>query len=416
MPAKHSLIQNIIKTDAEKDWYRMEAKKNAADVFIYDEISFFGVQAQQFVKDLNELDVKTIRLHLNTPGGNVFDGAAIYNALRQHTAKVETYIEGLAASAGSIVALAGDTVKMAANAFFMIHQPWVLAMGDSAELRKTADILDKISSVMIDTYVNVSGQSEEQIKQWVTDETWFTAKEAKEAGFVDEITDEIEIKNQYDLSIYNNVPGGLAAEFARNSSMQKKGNYAIAAFAETGKHAFNINNELENLSERKKQMPQNKDVNMTLDSFKADHADLYDQIFSKGKAEGEKNERDAFAKIAELCENDNDLAVKCFMEGKADVEVLQAKNAKLKNELENVKNSKPAEKTGDTDPAVVEFADNADKIVQNAADEPGDGKPKTFMQAVEMKMESDGCSKAEAVKACAKEYPKLHENMRLGKQ
>lgn len=219
---KFKRIQALAKSRGDGNWYRMEVKDDVADVYIYDEISWWGVEAELFVKDLNAIDAKTIRVHLNTPGGSVFDGIAIYNALKQHKAIIETYVEGLAASTGSIVALAGDTIYMAENAFFMIHHPWVMMMGNAEELRKEADVLDKISSVMISTYMKVSGQSEDQIKQWLDDETWFTAQEAKDAGFISEITDGVDEQASYNVNIYDNVPDKLMAEFKKNSSKSKK--------------------------------------------------------------------------------------------------------------------------------------------------------------------------------------------------
>lgn len=213
---KLNLIKALAKTN-EASWYRMEVKDSVADVYIYDEISWFGISADKFVKDLQAIEANKIRLHLNTPGGSVFDGIAIYNALKQHKATVETYIEGLAASTGSIIALAGDKIYMAENAFYMIHHPWILTVGDSAELRKTADLLDKISGVMISTYMKVSDQSEEQIKKWLDEETWFTAQEAKDAGFIDEITDEIEAQASHNLSVYDNVPETLINDFEKHS-------------------------------------------------------------------------------------------------------------------------------------------------------------------------------------------------------
>lgn len=203
-------------------WYRMEVKDSVADVYIYDEISWFGVSANDFVKDLDEIKADTIRLHLNTPGGSVFDGIAIYNALKNHKATVETYIEGLAASSGSIVALAGDKVFMADNAFFMIHEPWTVLVGNSTDLRKTADMLDKITGVMINTYVKASGADEKQVKAWIEDETWFTAAEAKEAGFVDEITDEIEIDAKHDIGVFDKAPEQLLKDFQSHVEPKNK--------------------------------------------------------------------------------------------------------------------------------------------------------------------------------------------------
>jgi len=207
----------------ETQWYKMEAKsQEIADIFIYDEISWFGISANQFVKDLNAIKSKTIRLHLNSPGGSVFDGVAIYNALKQHSAKIETYIEGLAASIASIIALAGDKVYMADNAFFMIHEPWILTIGDSTELRKTAELLDKIRGTLVNTYIKKTGKDEAQVTKWVKDETWFTAAEAKEAGFIDEITDKVDAEASYDLSIFDNVPETLLKEFEQNSEPETK--------------------------------------------------------------------------------------------------------------------------------------------------------------------------------------------------
>lgn len=194
-------------------WYRMEVRNDISDIYIYDEISWYAISADQFVKDLGDIKSKTIRVHLNTPGGNVFDGVAIYNALKQHEATIETYIDGLAASIGSMIALAGDTVRMADNGFFMIHEPWILAIGDSEELRKTADVLDKISGTLVKTYVKKSGKDEDQIKEWLAAETWFTAEEAKDAGFIDEIiVEEPEAKAEYDLGVFANVPAALLVQ------------------------------------------------------------------------------------------------------------------------------------------------------------------------------------------------------------
>lgn len=408
MPNKFEMLKNRFAASSTKKWYRMEAKNDVADVFIYDEIGWFGVSAQEFVKDLNALNVKTVRLHLNTPGGSVFDGVAIYNALKQHAAKVETYIEGLAASSGSIVALAGDTVYMAENAFYMIHEPYVLAIGDSNELRKTADVLDKIRDTMVTTYIKASGSDEEQIKQWIADETWFTAEEAKAAGFVDEITEEVEAAAGYDLSVYGNVPENLLAEFGKNSGKGKNRSPGMSG-------TLNVFNSDESLTERGKIMPKESIKNLTLDELKAERSDLFEQVFAKGKADGEKTERDAFARVVELCEGDNELAVKCFTESKTDVEVLQAKNAKLAAENAELKNNPPKGKKK-VDPAQGEFSDNADEQLKNSDDGGGDEKPKKFMDAVAAYKAEHKCTKVEAVNKCADLYPELHEKMRSGKE
>lgn len=193
------------------NWYRMEAKAEEATVYIYDEIGFWGITADAFVKDLNKLTAKTITLRLNTPGGSVFDGVAIYNALVNHPATINTHIDGLAASMGSIVALAGDKVHMAQNAQYMIHQPWSMVIGDAATMRKEAEVLDKISAgSFVSTYAAKTGLQAEEINTMMDAETWLNADEAKERGFVDEITGKAESAAKHDLSHFARVPDELA--------------------------------------------------------------------------------------------------------------------------------------------------------------------------------------------------------------
>jgi len=172
------------------NWYSISAKsaQNSAEVLIYDEIGIWGIDAQQFVTDLAALDVAHIDLRLNTPGGSVFDGNAIYNALKRHPASITSHIDGIAASMGSVIALAGDEVRMAANALYMIHNPWTLSMGDAAELRATADILDKLRDGIVGAYQDKTGETAEVLQSAMDSETWFSAEEAKAFGFVDEIT------------------------------------------------------------------------------------------------------------------------------------------------------------------------------------------------------------------------------------
>ncbi len=195
-------------------WYSISAKDmGPVEVFIYDEIGGFGISATDFVKDLRMHKGKDVSLRLNTPGGDVFGGQIIYNALKEHGGKVTTYIDGVAASIGSVIALAGDTVKMADNAFFMIHNPFAILAGDADELRKKANLLDKIKGTMANTYADKSGKDLDTINTWMNDETWFTAVEAKDAGFCDEISGEAKVAACFDLSIYAHTPQKLMSEF-----------------------------------------------------------------------------------------------------------------------------------------------------------------------------------------------------------
>ena len=192
--------------------YSMKASGDTAEILIYEVIGedFWtggGVTAKGFSDELKALgDVKTINLRINSPGGSVFDGVAIYNNLAQHPAKVNVYIDALAASIASIIAMAGDTITMAENAMMMIHNPWALVVGDSNDMRKEADLLDKIRDTLVTTYATRTGKKAEEITAMMDAETWFTAEEAKEAGFADAIVAGKKAANLYDLSVFKNAP------------------------------------------------------------------------------------------------------------------------------------------------------------------------------------------------------------------
>lgn len=193
-----------------KSWYSMK-DGDEAEVFIYDSIGFFGVEAESFIGDLARIDSKVINLRINSPGGNIFDGTAIYNAILRHPASVRVQIDGLAASMASIIALAGDTVEMAENAFFMIHMPWSMVVGGSDDMRKEAETLDKLSETAVKTYARRSNLSDDEIRAAMMEETWYSAEEAKTAGFVDSIYSGDKPKSQFDLSVFAKAPDGISA-------------------------------------------------------------------------------------------------------------------------------------------------------------------------------------------------------------
>jgi ATP-dependent Clp protease, protease subunit len=191
----------------------VRAKGDAVEILLYDEVGFFGITAKAFAETLASIDTDTIHLRVNSPGGDVFDGVAMYNALRQHPAHVVTHIDGLAASISSVIALAGDEVRMAPNAFFMIHNPWGVTIGDADDHRKQADTLDKIArGSIINTYQAKTGMDVETIETWMDDETWFSAEQAAEVGFVDAVDEPAGAEARvlpFDLSIYQHVPAAL---------------------------------------------------------------------------------------------------------------------------------------------------------------------------------------------------------------
>lgn len=211
------------KNRTSRNWYNIKALADGhAEIVIYDEISYWGKSAADFIRELNALQgVSEITLRINSPGGDVFDGHAIYNLLRGHPATVTAHIDGIAASIASIIAMAADEIVMPANAMMMIHDPSGGAIGHADELRKAADVLDKLRAALVAAYVARSGADEATVEQWMADETWFTAAEAVEAGLADTVIEPVKAAASFDLSQFANVPQALAphlgAPAARNT-------------------------------------------------------------------------------------------------------------------------------------------------------------------------------------------------------
>jgi len=192
------------------DWYKIEAlSEDNTELMIYDVIGWPFNDAGEIIRALAGVTSKTVTVRINSPGGDVFDAMAIFNALQAHKSKVITRVESLAASAASFIALAGKEVQAYQNAMVMIHDPWVLAAGNQYDLREIADILEKISGNMVDIYSQNSNIGKKEIRDMLKAETWFTAKEAKEKGFIDTIIDGKAVKAQFDLSMFAHVPDGF---------------------------------------------------------------------------------------------------------------------------------------------------------------------------------------------------------------
>lgn len=157
---------------------------------VTDEYEDSDTSAAGFRDALKSLgDVKTINLHVNSPGGSVFEGITIYNMLKQSNAHINVYVDGLAASIASVIAMSGDAIFMPSNAMMMIHNPWTMAMGNAQELRKQADDLDKITQSSVQIYLDKAGDKldKDTLKSLMDDETWLTAQEAVDYGLADEV-------------------------------------------------------------------------------------------------------------------------------------------------------------------------------------------------------------------------------------
>lgn len=197
------------------------AKDSAAEIYVYGNIgdrwNEDGVIASELVRDIAALAVGTINLRINSYGGSVPDGLAIYNALRRHAATVNVFVDGVAISCASYIAMAGDTITMAKNSQMMIHAPWSFAGGNAVELRDQADVLDRYAKAMASAYADKSGKSYEDALALLTDgkDHWFLADEAKAEGFADEVGDEVAVAaslaSSFDLSRFKAAAPAAAA-------------------------------------------------------------------------------------------------------------------------------------------------------------------------------------------------------------
>ena len=205
-------LQAALRAD-RSSWYGIRAAADrSARIDLYDEIGwswYGGISAKDFVRELNELDVDTIELHINSPGGDVFDGIAITNALRDHPARVVATVDGLAASAASVILQAADDRVMNRNTELMIHDPWGLAIGNAADMREFADQLDRTGVSLAGVYADRAGGTVEQWRAAMLAETWYTAEEAVAAGLADRVLakddtgeDGAAAKARWDLSVY----------------------------------------------------------------------------------------------------------------------------------------------------------------------------------------------------------------------
>lgn len=153
---------------------------------LMDEIGFWGISAQDFVSELLAIDAGTIELHVNSPGGDVFDGVAIMNAIIDHPATVNVVVDGLAASAASYIALGGDHVKMNRGSQMMIHDALGMCVGNAADMEQMKGLLDRVSDTIAGLYAEKAGGDVDGWRDLMRAETWYSAAEAVTAGLVDE--------------------------------------------------------------------------------------------------------------------------------------------------------------------------------------------------------------------------------------
>jgi ATP-dependent Clp endopeptidase proteolytic subunit ClpP len=207
-------------------WYefRAAADKSAAELFIYSDIGAFGVTASDFARDLKAVGrVKRIDLRINSAGGDVFQGNAIFNMLQRHPASIHVHVDGVAASMASLIAMVGDEVSMPRNAMMMIHDPMGGTLGTARDMRDMAEVLDKLRDGMVEGYAGKTGLSPDEIKGLMADETWMDAEEALALGFADSIEEPVAIAASVDLSKFKHPPSGRAtkeAEMAKENVVE----------------------------------------------------------------------------------------------------------------------------------------------------------------------------------------------------
>jgi len=202
--------------------FDIKVKNKKAEIFIYEDIGegwLGGLSAKRFNDELNAIGkMDTINVRINSDGGSVFDGNAIYNSLRKNQARIEIDIDGIAASIASIIAMAGDEIRIADNGFMMIHDPWILTGGSANDLREQADLLDKVRDTLVDTYVRRTGITDNIVSELMAAETWMNATEAKELGFVDTVTGELAMAAHIDIKKFKNPPQALIEPAAQPKS------------------------------------------------------------------------------------------------------------------------------------------------------------------------------------------------------
>lgn len=239
---------------------KQQAGNKEADLFIdgeivSDELYDNDTSAAGFRDSLKQLgDVDTINLHINSPGGSVFEGIAIYNMLKNNPAQINVYVDALAASIASVIAMSGDNIFMPSNSMLMIHNPWTMAMGNANDLRKQADELDRIGELSVTTYLDKAGSKldADTLHQLMDDETWLTAQEAVNYGLATEVIDDNQMAACADpdfLKQFRNVPTQLAQRLAQSATNDSAEEWRESIRKQALNKATALTIELQNMEE-----------------------------------------------------------------------------------------------------------------------------------------------------------------------
>ena len=303
---------NLVKNEEEK----------TAELILYGSIGsdeyWDDISDKVFKQDIENLgDVENITLHINSPGGSVFSAVAIANTLKNHKAKVTANIDGLAASAATIITSACDTVRMPKNALFMIHNPITFAYGNNQEMQKTVEMLDKIKNSIIETYLSKTKADKKTLSELMDNETWMDAETAKEYGFIDEIVNE-----------------EVGKEFVENKLIINNMAFDISKFK-------NFRKAKDTVIDNKKNT---KEVKMTLEELKNQFPDLYDYVLNEGKKIGKEEERERIKALEDIGVNnysdliENAKYVNPISASELAINILKKQKEEKAQKLQNIKN------------------------------------------------------------------------------
>lgn len=206
----NSRLLNLLKNNASGRALDVTRSEAGLEVSIYDVIDpWYGVSAAGFQAAIKDGGSQPLTIRLNSPGGDVFEGRAIASQIRAYVGPTRVIVDGLAASSASTIAMAAQTLDMAQGSFLMVHDSWTIMVGNAGELRKFADVLEKIDGEIAADYAARAGVTPAQARAWMKDETWFTATEAVDAKLANSVLEQPATQNSFNLAAFDKTPKAL---------------------------------------------------------------------------------------------------------------------------------------------------------------------------------------------------------------
>lgn len=314
--------------EVKRQWFSAKAVDRVGEVYIFDEIGYWGTDAKAFMTRWKAIakEVDRFELRINSPGGDVMAASGIYNVIASEKKPVDVYVVGFALSAASWIAMAGKRVRMAENGVMMLHNPSGLTVGDANAHQKTINALEKVKSAMVTNYASKSGKTVDEVNAILDEETWYTAEEALAEGFVDEVITSEEPAMaacfEFKPERFRNVPEDVVAKFRAVGSPEKAPDRA----------------------EEKQRMDNQEKGVLTLEGLRASRPDLATALVQEGHAAGVKAERDRITAIrAAAFDGQDDLVKKLIDEGTGVTESVVALNQDQKTRNTTTLNALEAE-------------------------------------------------------------------------